>query len=164
MKNQYDSKEEKSFKNTHKLHKNSKTYLDAQNKFAPKLKLLWVVSDQTQTWPAHCSGQAAIGETPFSTESPLVLKFFRVGVAIFRVHGFSVMRQKKFLGSETTHDNRVGSNSNLRLNFRTILIEYRAITPFGMSSAIFLRIGLSRVSVHISQCLGRSLHISRCLC
>ena len=31
MKNQYDSKKEKSFENTHKLHKNSKTYLDAQN-------------------------------------------------------------------------------------------------------------------------------------
>ena len=45
----YDLKKEKSFENTHKLHKNSKTYLDAQNEFAPKLKLSWVVSDPTQT-------------------------------------------------------------------------------------------------------------------
>ena len=76
MKNQYMTKKEKSFANTHKLHKNSKTYLDVQNKFAPKLKLSWVVSDPTQTWPAHCLGQAVTGETPFSTEGPLVLKFF----------------------------------------------------------------------------------------
>ena len=39
MKNQYMTKKEKSFENTHKLYKNSKTYLDAQNEFAPKLKL-----------------------------------------------------------------------------------------------------------------------------
>ena len=45
----YDTKKEKSFENTHKLHKNSKTYLDAQNEFLPKLKLSWVVSDPTQT-------------------------------------------------------------------------------------------------------------------
>ena len=76
MKNQYDSKKEKSFENTHKLHKNSKTYLDAQNEFAPKLNLSRVVSDPTRTWPAHCEGQAAVGETPFSTEGPLILKFF----------------------------------------------------------------------------------------
>ena len=72
----YDSKKEKSLQNTDKLHKNSKTYLDAQNEFTPKLMLSWVVSDPTQTWPAHCEGQAVAGETPFSTEGPLVLKFF----------------------------------------------------------------------------------------
>ena len=49
MQNQYDSKKEKSFENTHKLYKNSKIYLDVQNEFAPKLKLSWVVSDLTQT-------------------------------------------------------------------------------------------------------------------
>ena len=42
-------KKEKSFKNTHKLHKNSKTYCDVQNEFAPKLKSSWVVSNPTQT-------------------------------------------------------------------------------------------------------------------
>ena len=72
----YDSKKEKSFENTHKLHKNSNTYLDVQNVFAPKLKLSWVVLDRTQTWLAQCSGQAVTGETPFSTEDPLLLKFF----------------------------------------------------------------------------------------
>ena len=36
MKNQYGSKKEKSFENTHKLYKNSKTFLDAQNEFTPK--------------------------------------------------------------------------------------------------------------------------------
>ena len=45
----YDSKKEKSLANTHKLRKNSKTYLDVQNEFAPKLKLSWVVSDPTRT-------------------------------------------------------------------------------------------------------------------
>ena len=45
----YDSKKEKSFENTHKLHKHPKSYLDFQNEFAPKLKLSWVVSDPTQT-------------------------------------------------------------------------------------------------------------------
>ena len=69
-------KKEKSFENTQKFHKNSKTYLDVQNEFAPKLKLSWVVSDPTQSWPTHCSGQAVTGETPISTEGPLVLKFF----------------------------------------------------------------------------------------
>ena len=49
MKNQYMTKKEKSFENTHKLHKNSKTQLDVQNEFAPKLELSWVVSDPTQT-------------------------------------------------------------------------------------------------------------------
>ena len=76
VKSIYESKKEKSFENTHKLHKNSKTYLDVQNEFAPKLKLSWVVSDPSQTWPAHCSGQAVTGETPFRPEGPLVLKFF----------------------------------------------------------------------------------------
>ena len=47
LKNQYMTKKEKSFENTHKLHKNSKSYLDVQNEFAPKLKLPWVVSDPT---------------------------------------------------------------------------------------------------------------------
>ena len=48
MKNQYmTQKKEKSFENT--LHKNSKTYLDVQNEFAPKLKISWVVSDPMQT-------------------------------------------------------------------------------------------------------------------
>ena len=51
MKYLYMTKKEKSFKNTHKFHKNSKTYLDVQNEFAPKLKLSWVVSDPTQTCP-----------------------------------------------------------------------------------------------------------------
>ena len=69
-------KKEKSFENTQKFHKNSKTYLDVQKEFAPKLKLSWVVSDPTQSWPTHCSGQAVTGETPISTEGPLVLKFF----------------------------------------------------------------------------------------
>ena len=32
------TKKEKNFENTHKLHKNSKTYLDVQNEFAPKLR------------------------------------------------------------------------------------------------------------------------------
>ena len=45
----YDPKTEKSFENIHKLHKNSKTYLGAQNEFTPKLKLWWVVLDPTQT-------------------------------------------------------------------------------------------------------------------
>ena len=45
----YHSNKVKSFENTHKLHKNSKFYLDVQNEFAPKLKLSWVVSDPTQT-------------------------------------------------------------------------------------------------------------------
>ena len=49
VKSIYESKKEKSFENTHKLHKNSKTYLDVQNEFAPKLKLSWVVSDPSQT-------------------------------------------------------------------------------------------------------------------
>ena len=49
MKNEYDWKKGKSPKNTYKLHKNSKSYLDVQNKFAPRLKLSWVVSDLTQT-------------------------------------------------------------------------------------------------------------------
>ena len=39
MKNQYMTKKEKYFENVHKLHKNSETYLDVQNEFAPKLKL-----------------------------------------------------------------------------------------------------------------------------
>ena len=39
MKNQYMTKKEKYFKNTHKFHKNSKTYLDIQNEFTPKLSL-----------------------------------------------------------------------------------------------------------------------------
>ena len=69
MKNKYMTK--KSFKNSYKLHKNSKTYLDAQNEFAPKLKLSWVVSDPTQSSPAYCSGQAVTGGTPFSTEGPV---------------------------------------------------------------------------------------------
>ena len=39
MKNQYmTQKKEQSLENTHKLHKNSKTYLDAQNEIAPKLR------------------------------------------------------------------------------------------------------------------------------
>ena len=95
MKNQYDSKKEKSFENAHKLHKNSKTCLDVQNEFAPKLKLSWVVSDPTQTWPAHCSGQAVTAETPFRPEGPLVLNYFKVGIGIFGVHEFWVMRPKK---------------------------------------------------------------------
>ena len=66
----------KSFENIDKLHKNSKTYLDVQNEFAPKLKLSWVVSDPTQTWPTYCSGQAVTGETPFRPGRPLVLKLF----------------------------------------------------------------------------------------
>ena len=74
--------QEKNLSKILKLHKNSKTYLDAQNEFAPKLKLSWVVSDPTQTWPAHCSGQAVTGETPFSTEGPLVQKFLRLGIGI----------------------------------------------------------------------------------
>ena len=49
MHNQYLSQKKQSFENTHKLHKNSKTYLKVQNEFAPKLKLSWVVSDPTQT-------------------------------------------------------------------------------------------------------------------
>ena len=99
MKNQYMTKKEKSFENTHKLHKNSKTYLDVQNEFAPKLKLSWVVSDPTQTWPAHCSGHAVTGETPFGPEGLRVLNFSRVGIGIFGVHGFWIMRPKKCLGS-----------------------------------------------------------------
>ena len=71
----YD-KQGKSFENTHKIHENSKTYLDARNEFAPKLKLSWVLSDPTQIWPTRCSGQAVTGETPFRTKGPLVLKFF----------------------------------------------------------------------------------------
>ena len=66
------TEKKKSFENTHKFHKNSKTYLDVQNEFAPKLNLSRIVSDPTQTWPAHCSGQAVTGETPFSTEGPLI--------------------------------------------------------------------------------------------
>ena len=38
MKNQYDSKKEKPFENTQKIHKNLKTYLDLENEFAPKLR------------------------------------------------------------------------------------------------------------------------------
>ena len=128
MKNQYHTKKEKSFENTNKLYKNLKTYLDAQNEFAPKLKLSWVVSDPKQTWSAHCSGQAVIGETPRESSSPKV--FFRVAVGIFRVHGFWVMRQKNALVSETTHDNRIGLNKTLKINiillelFEIILIKY----------------------------------------
>ena len=42
-------KKEKTLENTHKLHKNSKTRIDIQNEFTPKLKLSWAVSDPTQT-------------------------------------------------------------------------------------------------------------------
>ena len=76
LKNQYMTQKNKNLSKILKLHKSSKTYLDVQNQFAPKLKLSWVVSDPTQTWPAHCSGQAVTGETPFRPEGPLVLKFF----------------------------------------------------------------------------------------
>ena len=37
MKNQYMTQKKKSFEKTHKLYKNSNTYLDVQNEFAPKL-------------------------------------------------------------------------------------------------------------------------------
>ena len=43
------TEKKKSFENTHKFHKNSKTYLDVQNEFAPKLNLSRIVSDPTQT-------------------------------------------------------------------------------------------------------------------
>ena len=107
MKNQYmTQKKEKSFENT--LHKNSKTYLDVQNEFAPKLKISWVVSDPMQTWPAHCSGQAVTdGETPFRPEV-LVLKFFYGGVRYFLGTRILSIETKKCLGSETTHDNLIG--------------------------------------------------------
>ena len=58
----YDSKKEKSFENTHKLHRNSKIYLDVQNEYAPKLKLSWVVSDPTQTWPVTAQARPSLGK------------------------------------------------------------------------------------------------------
>ena len=40
IKSIYDSQKGKSFENTRKHHKNSKTYLGAHNEFAPKLRYL----------------------------------------------------------------------------------------------------------------------------
>ena len=57
MKNQYMTQKKKNLSNI-LIHKNSKTYLGAQNEFAPKLELSWVVSDPMQTCPAHSEGQA----------------------------------------------------------------------------------------------------------
>ena len=82
MTNQCDSEKGKSIKNTHKRHKNSKTYLDAQNEFAPKLQV--IVGRFRPNANLPCSllrlgchwGNAIQYSALFSTEGPLVMKFF----------------------------------------------------------------------------------------
>ena len=76
------TKKEKSSENTHKLHKNSKTYPDAQNEFAPKLQD--IVGHFRPNANLPCSllrlgchwGNAIQNSALFSTEGPLVMKFF----------------------------------------------------------------------------------------
>ena len=89
----------------------------------------------------------------------------KLSLALYSVsHVFHLTLRAKF--SVISLILRLISRSNLRSNLKSIFIELspRVITPIGMPSTTFLRIGLSRAGVHSSQCSGVSLHISRCLC